>query len=320
MKYPGLALAALCAAAFVARAEESYPNRAIRIIVPVAPGAAADTLPRVVGDKLSRRFGQPVVIENRPGASLNLGAEVVAKAEPDGYTLLAAPPPPLTIKESLFSSLRFDPSAFTPVTIIAAVPNVLVANIDAPFRTLPEFVAYARANPDRLAYASAGQGSSPHLAMEWLKSLTGARVVHAPYSGGLAPALTDVLGGHVALMFNNLPNVLQLIRDGRVRALGVDGATRSPALPDVPAIAETYPGFVVTTWFGVVAPPKTDPAIAAKLSAAIAEEIRRPDFVELLDGFSAIPVRSAPAEAADFMKRESARWREVVGKIGVKLD
>mgnify|MGYP003343935003 CR=1 FL=1 len=254
---------------------QDYPSRAVRVIIPLAPGAAADTLPRVIGEKLSKRFGQPFVFENRPGASLNLGSEFVAKAEPDGYTLLAAPPPPVTINQFLFSNLRFDPSAFTPVSLIAAVPNVLVANINAPFLTLAEFVAYSKANPDKVNYASAGVGATNHLAMEWFKSVSGAQAAHTPYAAGLAPALNDVLAGHVTMMFNNQPNVLQLVRDGKLKALGVDSEKRGAALPNVPAIAEAYPGFIVTTWFSFVAPPKTPPEIARKLSSAIAEEIGR---------------------------------------------
>ena len=226
-----LILAAL-ACATPAAGQDVWPTRAVRVIIPLAPGAAADTIPRVIGERLAKRFGQPFVFENRPGASLNLGSEFVAKAEPDGYTLLAAPPPPVTINQHLFSNLRFDPSSFTPVSLIAAVPNVLVANVGAPFNTLAEFVAYPKANPDKTSYASAGVGATNHLAMEWLKSISGAAPAHTPYAGGLAPALNDVLAGHVTTMFNNLPNVLQLVRDRKLKALGVDSEKRSPSLPD----------------------------------------------------------------------------------------
>ena len=310
----------LCTRAAPALAQDIYPTRTVKVIVPIVAGGAADTLPRIVADRLTKRFGQPFVIENRPGASLNLGAEIVAKAEPDGYTLLAGPPPPLAINQFLFSNLRFDPNAFVPVTVLAAVPNVLITHIDAPYKTLAELIAYAKANPDKLSFGSAGQGSSPHLAMEWLKNVTGMPMVHTPYSAGLTPAMNDVLGGHLSMMFNNLPNVLPFIREKKLRALAIDSEKRAAELPGVPALAELYPGFVVTTWFAIVAPPKTSPEIAAKLSKAIAEELKAPDVVKLLDALSAQAIGNTPAQAGAFIQAERVRWREVIGKIGVKID
>ena len=269
---------AFVAATAVAAAQGNYPSRLIKIVVPVPPGAFADTLPRLIGEKLAAMWGQPVIIENRPGAASNLGAEAVAKAAPDGYTLLATPPGPLVVNQSLYAKLPFDPETFVPVTVMAALPYVLLANPGLPFSNMAEFVAYAKANPDKLNFGSAGIGSPPHLAMEWLKTLAGIRMTHVPYRGS-GPALADLVAGHVGLMFDNVGNPVPLIRDGKVRALGVASEQRIAALPDVAPIAEIFPSFKVTTWFAIVAPPKIPPEIAAKLSAAFGEILRMPDVV-----------------------------------------
>jgi tripartite-type tricarboxylate transporter receptor subunit TctC len=301
------------------RAQDDYPKRLIRIIVPLPPGATADTLPRIIADKLSQKWGQPVVIENRAGAAQNLGAELVAKAEPDGYTLLATPPGPLVLNQNLFTKLAFDPTAFVPVTVMGALPNVLVAHPKVAFATVPEFVAYAKANPGKLVYGSAGTGSTPHLLMEWLMSATGTRMTHAPYRGS-APALTDVLAGHIDMMFDNIGNPLQHIKDGRVRALGIGSEQRLAALPDVPTLSESVPGFAATTWFAIVAPPKTPPQIAAKLSAAIAEILKSPDVAKRLDDMSTTPGGGTPAETAAFFQQERERWRRVIAATGIKME
>jgi tripartite-type tricarboxylate transporter receptor subunit TctC len=313
-----LAAAALLVAATVgANAQADYPNRPIHIIVPLPPGATADTLPRIIGEKLTARWGQPVIIENRPGASQNLGAEAVFRSEPDGYALLATPQGPLTVSGSMFPRLGFDASAFVPVTVMAQLPYVLVANPKVPFATLPEMIAYAKANPDKLNYGSPGSGSSTHLSMEWLKTLAGIQFTHVPYKGA-APALTDLLAGHIEMMFDNLGNPLQFIRDGKLRALAVASESRIAELPDVPAIAETFPGFVSTSWFAIVAPPRTPPEIAAKLQAAIAEILAMPDVAEKLRQLPAKPVGSTPAETAALIREETERWRKIVTQAGIK--
>ena len=286
-----VAAACLAAASTGAVAQDNYPSRIIRIIVPVPPGTAPDILPRMIAEKLASRWSEPVVVENRPGGALNIGAEAVAKAEPDGYTLLATPPPPLAINQSLYRSLAFDPNAFVPVTVMAATPNVLVANPGVGFSTVPGLIAFAKANPGKLTYASSGVGSTPHLAMELLKIQAGIEIVHVPYKG-LVP--TDLLAGHVDLMFNNLGNTLPHIRSGALKVLAVGSEKRLAVLPDVPAVAEILPGFVSTTWFAVVAPPRSSPAIAAKLSAAIAEILRLPDVAKRLQDLTLTPVGSTP--------------------------
>jgi tripartite-type tricarboxylate transporter receptor subunit TctC len=317
VKSTSVAAALALATTLVAAAQSDYPNRPIKIIVPLPPGATADTLPRIIGEKLTAKWGQPVIIENRPGASQNLGAEAVARAEPDGYTLLATPQGPLTVGPSMFAKLSFDASAFVPVTVMAQLPYVLVVHPRAPFSTLKGMIDFAKANPDKLNYGSPGSGSSTHLSMEWLKTLADIRITHVPYKGA-APALTDLLAGHIEMMFDNLGNPLQFIRDGRLRALAVASETRIAELPDVPLIAETFPGFVSTSWFAIVAPPKTPPEIAAKLQAAIAEILHLPDVAARLQRLPAKPVGSSPAETAALIKDETARWHKIIQAAGIK--
>jgi tripartite-type tricarboxylate transporter receptor subunit TctC len=294
-----------------AAAQQDYPNQPIKVVVPILPGAAADVLPRIIGEKLAVKFGQPVVFENRPGANSNIGAQAAAAAAPDGYTLLATPPPPLVANAFLNPRLGFDPTAFVPVSVLAALPNALVSGPDTPYSSIDSMIRFAKANPNKLTYASPGVGSSPHLAMEWLKQLAGIEITHVPYNG-LAPAMNDVLGGHVDMVFSNTFNVLPLLRDGKLRVMGVDSESRIPELPDSPAISEIFPGYVVTTWFAVVAPPRTPMQIAEKLSSGIAEALRQPDVAKKLSDYSAKAIGSSPTETDDFIKRERERWYQVI--------
>jgi tripartite-type tricarboxylate transporter receptor subunit TctC len=295
----------LVAAPAPAPAQDNYPSRTIKVVVPLPPGAAADTLPRILGDKLAGRWGQPVIIENKPGAALNMGAEAVARAHPDGYTLLATPPGPLVISQHFYPKLGFDPTAFAPVSVIASLPLVLIASPKAPVSTIAELIAYAKSNPDKLTYASSGSGSAPHLAAEMLSAAAGIRMIHVPYKG-LAPALTDLRAGHVDVMIENLSNALPQIKGGNVKVLGVGSEGRVAHLPDVPALSEAFPGYVATTWFAMVAPPKTPPDIATKLSRAIDDTLRLPDVVKKLDDLYVEPVGGSPLETAAFLKRERA--------------
>ena len=299
-------------------AQADYPTRAIKIVVPFPPGATVDTVPRIVGERLSARWGQPVVIENRAGAAGNLGAETVARAEPDGYTLLSSPPPPLAINQALYPKLTFDPKAFVPITVLAEVANVLVVKKGlAP--TLKALIAAAAASPGKLTYASAGSGTTTHLTMEWLKMLAYIHLVHVPYRGS-APALTDLLGGQVDMMFDNLGNTLQYIQDGKLDAVAVGSTQRLAALPDVPTLGEMFPGAVSVTWFGVVAPPNTPPALAQKISDAISETIRQPDVAKRFESMSAVPVGGSPSDTGAFIKSESERWQKVIAAAGVKAE
>jgi tripartite-type tricarboxylate transporter receptor subunit TctC len=317
---PVLAAVAFLASAYdTVLAQNNYPSRLIKIIVPVPAGTPADTIPRIVAAKLAARWGQAVIVENRPGAGQTLGAEAVAKAAPDGYTLLAAPPPALVTSQDFYPQLGFNPSAFVPVTVIAETAHVLVVHQKIQMSNVQELIAFAKAHPDELNYASAGNGGIPHLAMEQLKILAGIRIVHVPYKG-LAPATTDLLAGHVDMMFDNLGNSLPYIKNGKFRALAVSSERRIPELPGVPAMSELFPGFVATSWFAVVAPPKTPPEIADKLSQAIAETLRLPDVAQRLHDLSHTPVGGSPAETAAFLKRETERWHQVIVSAGIKAD
>jgi tripartite-type tricarboxylate transporter receptor subunit TctC len=311
----GIAVGALGGAV----AQPDYPNRAIKIIVPVPPGPTLDSLPRIIASHLSERWHVPITIENRPGAAQNLGAEAVARAEPDGYTLLVAPKGPLVISQHTYSNLGFDPGAFVPVAIFATQPTVLVANPKAPFSTVPELIAYAKANPGRLNYGSPGTGGPLHLQFEILDGDAGIRLVHVPYKG-LAPAEADLLAGHIDVMFDNFGNALEYIKDGKLKALGVTSKSRLAELPDVPALAESFPDFIFSEWFAIVAPPKTSPEIAAKLSRAIGETLRLPEVAQRFRDVSVTPVGSSPDETAALLKQETETWRKVVAQLGLKID
>jgi tripartite-type tricarboxylate transporter receptor subunit TctC len=310
-------LAATTSLPFGALAQDNYPNRPIKIIVPIPPGATADTLPRVIGDKLSKAWDQPVVIENKPGASNNLAAEFVAKAPADGYTIFATPPGPLVTAGSMGTALRFDPQAFTPITIMATLPNTLVVRADLPVSNLQELVAYAKANPGKLTYASAGNGSTPHLAGAALQIAAGVSLIHVPYKG-LAPALTDVLAGHIDMLFDNIGNTLPHIKSGKVKGIAVADQVRSPELPDLPTVAETYPGFYSTTWFALVGPPNMPPAIANKIRAEVARILKTPDLVNLYKQLAANPGGNTPEEMKAFLGDERQRWDKVIKTAGIK--
>lgn len=297
-----------------------YPVRPIRIIVPFPAGGSADVLPRIIAERLSAKWGQPIVVENRPGAAGNIGAELVFKAEPDGYTLLSTPPPPLVMNQSLYPKLAFEAALFVPVSVVAAVPSVLLVHPKVAANNVRDLVAFARDNPGRLNYASQGNGTTSHLTTEWFKSLSGGiRIVHIPYKG-TAPALADLLAGQVDMMFDNLGVSLTHVKSGKLKALAVGGEKRVASLPDVPAMNEMLPGFVSTAWFGVVAPPRTPAQIAAKISAAIAEMLVLPEVVRRLAELSAEPLGHTPEQMAALMREDTERWGNVVRAIGLKLD
>ena len=296
----------------------SYPVRPIRMLIGFSPGSSLEVVARIVGDKLAAKWGQPVVVESRPGAAGNIAAEAVGRAEPDGYTLLLTPPT-FVINAGLYPKLGFDAGAFVPVSLVTSSPNVLVVHPRMAASSVQELVGLAKANPGKLNYASMGNGGTPHLTAELFKSTAGQlEIVHVPYKG--TPALTAVLAGEVDLMFFNLAGCLPQIRDGRLKALAVLSERRVAALPDVPAMAEIFPGFVSVTWFGIVAPPKTPAAIAEKLSVAVAEAVRSPEVTKRLADLSAEPIGSTPAEMAAFMRQEADRWGAVIRLAKVKVD
>jgi len=303
---------------------QEWPARTVRIIVPFPPGGSADLLPRTIGESLQKQWGQPVIVDNRPGAAGNIGATAVFQAEPDGYTLLSAPPPPLVINRLLYPKLAYDATQFVPMTVIAAIPNVLLVHPKVGVDSVGDLISYVKSNPGKLNYASQGSGATSHLTAELFKSMAGGvegplRITHVPYKGS-APALADLLDGQVDMMFDNLGVSLPHVKSGRLRALAVASTRRFRSLPDVPALNETLPGFESVAWFGVVGPPKTSPAIAEKVAAGVAEALRNPDVLRRLSELSADPLGMTPAETAAFMKQETERWGSVIRSAGVKLD
>jgi tripartite-type tricarboxylate transporter receptor subunit TctC len=312
-----LAVSALLAAMPSSFAQE-YPARPVKIIVPFPAGGSADAMPRLVGDWLSRKWGQAVVIENRTGAAGNIGAEAAFKAEPDGYTLLSAPPPPLVINHNLYPRLGYDPTKFEPIIIISRVPNGLFVHPKVTANTLAEFIAQARANPGRITSATQGIGTTSHLTSELFSMMANVTFQHVPYRGS-APALQDLTAGNVDIMFDNLGVSLALVKGGKLKLLAVAAAQRMASLPDVPAIAETLPGFEAVAWYAVVAPPKTPKAIVDKINADINEALKAPEIAQRMPDFSAEIVGGTPQATAAYLREDTARWQKVIQSAGVKL-
>jgi tripartite-type tricarboxylate transporter receptor subunit TctC len=319
---PGWMLGTVLAISAVLIAAQSnaqdYPARPVKIIVPFPAGGTADAMPRLVGEWLARKWGQSVVIENRTGAAGNIGAEAAFKAEPDGYTLLSAPPPPLVINHNLFPRLGYDPLQFEPIIIISRVPNALIVHPKVKANTLAEFIAEARANPGKITSATQGIGTTSHLTSELFQMMANVQFQHVPYRGS-APALQDLTGGNVDIMFDNLGVSLSLVKDKRLKLLAVAAQKRMASLPDVPAIAETLPGFEAVAWYGVVAPPKTPKTIVDKINADINEALKAPEIVQRMPDFSAEVVGGTPQATAAYMREEIARWHKVIQSAGVKL-
>jgi tripartite-type tricarboxylate transporter receptor subunit TctC len=313
-----IALATSLSVPPAARAQD-YPTRAVKIVVPFPAGGTADAMPRLIGDWLSRKWSHPVVIENRAGAGGNIGAEMVSKAEPDGYPLLSAPAPPLVINQNLYPKLGFDPLAFEPIIVMSRVPNSLVVNPKIAAKTIPEFIDYARANPGKLTAATQGNGTTSHLTAELFALMAKVKFQNVPYRGS-APALTDLVGGNVDIMFDNLGVSLALVKSGQLKLIAVAAAKRMASLSEVPAIAEMLPGFEAVAWYAVVAPPKTPARIVDKINADINEALRDPNILARFAEFSAEPVGGTPAETAKYFREEVDRWNNVIKAAGVKLE
>jgi tripartite-type tricarboxylate transporter receptor subunit TctC len=298
---------------------QDYPSRPVKIIVPFPAGGTADVMPRVFAEWLSKKWGQPVVIENRTGAAGNIGAEAVAKSEPDGYTLLSAPPPPLVINQNLYPKLGFDPTEFVPIVIMGRVPNALVVNAKLPYKNVPELIAAAKADPGKITSATQGNGATSHLTSELFQLMANVKFQQVPYRGS-APALTDLVGGSVDIMFDNLGVSLPLVKSGQLKLLAVATPTRTAALKDVPTIAETLPGFESAAWFGIVGPPKMPQAIADKINADVNEALKQGDIMGRLGQLSAEPIGGSPQATAAYMREEVERWRKVIKAANVKLE
>ena len=313
---------ALCLAGFhcanPARAD-GYPDRTVKIIVPFPAGGTADLLPRVIAEWLSRKWGQPVIIENRPGAAGNIGADQVYRAAPDGYTLLSSPPPPLVINQNLYPKLGFEPAKFEPIIVIAQVPNALIVNPNnIKAANLSELVEYLQKNPDKVTSATQGDGTTSHLTSELFQLMARVKLRHIPYRGS-APALQGLLAGDVDLMFDNLGVSLPLVNSGKLKLLAVASAKRLPALPDVPTIAEMLPGFEAVAWYGIVAPPRTPKDIVEKINADVNDALRQPEVKDHLIKLSAESFGGSIDKTSSYMREEVDRWAAVIKAANIEL-
>ena len=313
-----VAITSLAPAAFAADA--NYPTKSIRIIVPFPPGGIADVMSRVFGQKFTDAWNQPVVVENRTGAGGNIGAEVVAKSPPDGYTLVMGTIGTHAVNVSLFSKLPYDPvKDFAPVALVVEADGLLVLHPSVPVKTVKDLIALARSRPGQLVYASAGNGTAGHLSGELFKTMSETDLVHIPYKGNV-PALTDVVGGQTSMLFATMPTAMPLARAGRLHALAVTGAQRNPAAPEVPAIAETLPGFEVTNWIGIFAPAGTSPEIVAKLNAEVMRIMKLPEVQTRLVTEGAKSRVNTPAEFGAFQKTEMAKWGKLIREARIAVD
>jgi tripartite-type tricarboxylate transporter receptor subunit TctC len=311
---------AACLAAGGALAQ-SYPSKAVRLIIPAPPGSAPDILSRLIGQKLSESWGQPVVIDNILGAGGNIGTERVAKAAPDGYTLLFNTIGPIAVNISMYDKLPFDPvKDFAPITLVAKVPNILVVHPAVPVRSVEELIAYARKNPGKLRYGSPGSGTSNHLSAELLNTMTGISMLHIPYKSS-AQMTTDVMGGQVEVVFHNAPVLLPHVKSGALRGLAVTSLQRLASVPELPTMAESgVPGYEVTAWFGFLAPAGTPQAVISKVHADVAKAIAMPDVRERMTAQAAEPIGSTPQEYASFIAAEIAKWSKIVKASGAKVE
>jgi tripartite-type tricarboxylate transporter receptor subunit TctC len=320
MNLKWLATAAIAAVPLSVAAAD-YPARAIRMVVPFPAGGTTDILGRIAGQKITEALGQQVIIDNRGGAGGNIGTELVAKAPPDGYTLLTDPGSTLTINPHAYSKLGFDPvKDFAPITILAEVPNILEVHPALPVKNVKELIALAKSKPGQINYASTGAGQSTHLSMELFKSMAHIDINHIPYKGS-APALVDLIGGQVTVMFDNMPTSLPHVKAGKLRALAVSTTKRSFALPQLPTVAESgLPGFEVSVWFAVLAPAATPRDIVQKLNAVLVKALQSPDVKQRLAEQGAEPVGNTPEQFAATIQRDLAKWAKVVKDANVKLD
>ncbi len=302
-------------------AQDAYPLRSIRMVVPYPPGGGTDIVGRMVAQKLSETFGQTVVVDNRGGATGNIGTEIVARAAPDGYTVMMGNVAPNAINVSLFAKIPYDPvNDFEPVSLVALTPNILIVHPSLPVKTVKEFIALAKSKPGALNYSSAGIGSSSHLAPELLAMMTGIEVVHVPYKGG-GPGLVDLMSGQMQFMMTTTPAAMPHVKSGKLRALGVTSAKRSQSLPDLPTIAEAgVKGYEVSTWYGVLAPARTSRAIVTKLHGEIVKLLAVADTKEklLAQGFE--PIGSTPEEFGAYIKSEIAKWAKVIKTAKIKAE
>ncbi len=315
-------VAILAAAALPVRAQvpSGFPAKPVRFVVPFPGGGINDVLARIAADKLTAKWGQPIVVENKTGAGGNIGADFASQAEGDGHTLLITPPGPLAINQSLYRQLSYRPDDFVPITVLAAVTNLIIVRPDIGVNSVAELIALAKQNPDKIAYGSQGNGSTPHLTGSMFMTLTGVRMVHVPYRGENL-VINDMLGGHVDVFFGNIAPALPHYRDGKLKVLAVADVKRAASIPDVPTAAEAgLPGFVSTSWFAVAGPPKMPPALTQRLAADFADVLNQPDVRTKYRSLGAEPGGTTPAETATFIAAETARWREVIVKNNIRIE
>jgi tripartite-type tricarboxylate transporter receptor subunit TctC len=314
-------MAALAAVVFsTALHAQTYPNKAIRIVVPYPPGGGTDITARPIAQMLSERWGQPVVIENRGGASGMIGADIVAKAPPDGYTLMVSASAEVAFNVALFPAMPYDPVRdFAPITLATVTPMALVVHPSVPVKSVKEYIALAEAKPGSLSFGSAGAASAHQFAGEWLKMLTKIDIVHVPYKG-MAPAITDLLGGQIPSAFVTLLPALQHVKAGKLRALAVTTQKRAPLLPDVPALAETLPGFDISQWNAVWAPAGTPKDVLDKLSTEIRRIVQSPDYKARMAEQGSEAIGNSPAELAAFQKAEIDKYRKIAQQANIKAD
>ena len=312
-------LAALLLAVSPAAAQ-TWPQKSVRIIVPFPAGGSNDTLCRIVADKLSSEWKQPVIVDNKTGAGGNIGAEIAFHAPADGYTLLCAPPPPLAINHNLYKTLPYDWSKFVAITVLALTPNVITARKDLPANTAQELIAHARANPGKVTYASQGNGSTSHLSAQMLATQAGIQLVHVPYRGE-GPALVDITAGRIDIFIGNISAALRFEKTGQVKFLGVAATSRSPVAPHVPDAAEIgLPDLLASAWFGVVAPPGTPDAVIDRINKDIVAVLKLEDVRQKFLEQGAEPQGQSPAATAQFIKDEEMRWRAVIKSANVTLE
>jgi len=316
----GLALCLAASDGFESPAQaDGYPDRTVKIIVPFPAGGTADAVPRLVADWLSRKWSQPVIIENRTGAAGNIGAEQAYRSAPDGYTLLSSPPPPLVINQNLYPKLAFDPAKFEPIIVMAQVPNALIVNPNnVKASSLRELIEYLQKNPDKVTAATQGNGTTSHLASELFQLMAKVKLRHIPYRGS-APALQGLLAGDVDLMFDNLGVSLPLVNSGKLKLLAVASPNRLPALPEVPTIAEALPGFEAVAWYGIVAPPKTPKDIVDKINADVNEALRQPELQDRLKNLSAEVFGGTVEKTSKYMREEVDRWGAVIKAANIEI-
>ena len=308
------------ALAMPVRAQEKWPSKPIRIVVGFAAGGATDISTRVIQPRLTALLGQPVVIENRPGAGGNLATEIVVRSPPDGTTFLMGTIGALAINPSLYASLPFDPQAdLAPIAMSGNVLNVLVVPADRPWRSVPELIAAAKAKPETITYGSSGVGGAGHLAGALLDQMAGIKTVHVPYRGG-GPMMTDLIGGKVDYAFSSAPTALPQVQAGRLRLLAVPTAQRARSLPDTPTVAETMPGYEVQNWYALVGPKGMDPAIIARMNAAMRETLADRDVAAALEGHGVEPMLTTPEELARFIREETVKWAPIVRASGAKVE